>query len=589
MKAYSYQRFSSPEQRKGASIARQTEKRNAFIAKHGLTLDTSVKMIDAGVSAHRGKHRQDKHCLGAFLKRVDAGEIPVGSYLIIESLDRLTREEVGDGLELLLSITRAGINVVQLEPVEVIYKKPVQLNQLLIGIMELQRGWSESKMKSERVGDSWKRRKQKARESNAVMTGVVPFWLKREGDKIVVRAEGAKIVKRIFEMSAAGMGLTLIVKKLNAENIPTPRSVTWGDRGRWNTVSLNKLLRNESVLGIYQPRDVDCKTDGEPIEGYYPAVIDSALFYRVQKGLSARRRNGVGRSTSNTNILKGLLFYPLENRNLIHKTHTTHKAGKTYVSRLYCSPGGFDGTGKFVSFPVKPLEESLLACLEEINPADIFPVGGKKTNNMDKLRGLLAAIEIKLKRIEDKMVDGDEIDALVNAAKRLQDERKRLLKEIDGEKQKASSPKVEQYQTLLAALHGKGDNKDNRLRIRAALSQVIERIDCCFVREGQRQCAVLVIYFAGVDAVRILHIWHRPRLGGKRILPEFTKWATDYETINKKAAVVDWPSLEASMLSGISGKAWLDIETEHVARLREAKSIRIAKAVVRRRERKAKM
>jgi DNA invertase Pin-like site-specific DNA recombinase len=72
------------------------------------------------VSAFSGAHRSnfDRHALAAFLELVKAGRVPRGSYLIVESLDRLTREHIRPALTLLLNLIEAGVRVVQLLPVE---------------------------------------------------------------------------------------------------------------------------------------------------------------------------------------------------------------------------------------------------------------------------------------------------------------------------------------------------------------------------------------------------------------------------------------------------------------------------------------
>src|SRR5262245_48096950 len=53
--AYSYSRFSSAEQAKGDSLRRQEEARDAWLAKAGAKLDTSLTLRDEGVSAFSGK------------------------------------------------------------------------------------------------------------------------------------------------------------------------------------------------------------------------------------------------------------------------------------------------------------------------------------------------------------------------------------------------------------------------------------------------------------------------------------------------------------------------------------------------------
>ena len=92
--AYSYIRFSTKEQAKGHSLKRQTELREAYLSKRpDLTLDTSLTLEDLGVSAFKGAN-SDEGQLGAFIRAIESGIIPRGSYLLIESLDRLSRAKV---------------------------------------------------------------------------------------------------------------------------------------------------------------------------------------------------------------------------------------------------------------------------------------------------------------------------------------------------------------------------------------------------------------------------------------------------------------------------------------------------------------
>src|SRR5262245_41146301 len=98
--AYSYQRFSTTEQGEGDSLRRQTELRDAWIRRSGVVLDTSITLRDEGKSAFTGAHRTnpDRHALAAFLELVKTNRIPRGSFLIVESLDRLSREHIQPAL-----------------------------------------------------------------------------------------------------------------------------------------------------------------------------------------------------------------------------------------------------------------------------------------------------------------------------------------------------------------------------------------------------------------------------------------------------------------------------------------------------------
>ncbi|GAG98906.1 unnamed protein product [marine sediment metagenome] len=77
MKAYSYIRFSSPEQRKGDSMRRQIAASEQYAQQHNLTLDNTLRMTDEGLSAFHGMHRT-KGALGVFLKLVEQNKVVQG-------------------------------------------------------------------------------------------------------------------------------------------------------------------------------------------------------------------------------------------------------------------------------------------------------------------------------------------------------------------------------------------------------------------------------------------------------------------------------------------------------------------------------
>ncbi len=88
--AYSYIRFSTVEQIKGDSLRRQTTASAQYAAANGLELDTSLNAQDLGVSAFSGANFESG-ALGKFITAIDEGRVARGSYLLVESLDRLSR------------------------------------------------------------------------------------------------------------------------------------------------------------------------------------------------------------------------------------------------------------------------------------------------------------------------------------------------------------------------------------------------------------------------------------------------------------------------------------------------------------------
>jgi DNA invertase Pin-like site-specific DNA recombinase len=298
--AYSYVRFSTPEQLKGDSLRRQLEASRSFAEEHGLELDESLK--DIGLSAYHGIHRV-KGALGKFLGMVEREEIPRGSWLLVESLDRLSREEIEEALAQFLEIIRSGIVIATTSDKQVYRKGQLDLPKLVISLTIMSRAHEESAMKAGRLSAVWEEKRSHA--ATTPMTARCPEWLKLINGKFELIPERVAIVVRIFEECVGGIGKRQTVSRLDRENIPAFR----GQNG-WHESSVAKILSNESVLGIFQPhRFVNRKRVpvGDPIPGYYPAIIDEALFWRARSAVESRQNGAAGRKDrSFSNLLQGL-------------------------------------------------------------------------------------------------------------------------------------------------------------------------------------------------------------------------------------------------------------------------------------------
>jgi len=106
--AYIYIRLSSQAQAWGDGERRQHDAALRFVESHSLPVAETLQ--DIGVSAFRGDNAQTGE-LGRFLQRCESGEVPPGSVLVAESLDRLTRNRVNEALLLLLNITQRGVKI----------------------------------------------------------------------------------------------------------------------------------------------------------------------------------------------------------------------------------------------------------------------------------------------------------------------------------------------------------------------------------------------------------------------------------------------------------------------------------------------
>src|SRR5262249_4799161 len=159
-----------------------------------------------------GAHRSDKAALGQLLEVINEGKVPRGSFLVIENLDRLSREDERTALRLWLDILDAGINIVQLHPETIFRHEKSDLVDIMRAIIELSRGHSESRMKSVRTLGNWDTAIRRAREEGRTMTSRLPGWVEVVRGGLRLIPERAAVVQRIFAMARAGYGMTSIAK-----------------------------------------------------------------------------------------------------------------------------------------------------------------------------------------------------------------------------------------------------------------------------------------------------------------------------------------------------------------------------------------
>ena len=158
--AYSYLRFSTPEQAKGDSRRRQTKLAEDYARQYDLLLDKGLNFRDLGVSAFRGKNAK-RGGLRAFLDAVQHGIVPANSYLLVESLDRLSRDQILEAQALFLQIITAGVTIVTL--IDQRSYSMVSLNanptDLIISLVYMMRANEESATKSTRLRAAWAARR----------------------------------------------------------------------------------------------------------------------------------------------------------------------------------------------------------------------------------------------------------------------------------------------------------------------------------------------------------------------------------------------------------------------------------------------
>jgi DNA invertase Pin-like site-specific DNA recombinase len=494
--AFSYLRFSTPEQAKGGSVRRQRELLNRWLARHPeVQLDESLRLEDKGVSGFKGKHRTNpKYALAAFLELVHRGLVPAGSYLVVENLDRLTRENPIVAIPAVLNLIAAGIRIVQLVPDEIVYDEQMEQHHLMNMLWELARGHGESKRKSGMLGNAWEAKKKEAR-SGKPLGKMCPAWLELTPLGYRVREQAGSAIRAIFRWCVEGMGAGAIANRLTGEGYPAI-----GRKGKWIRGYVVKILHERSVFGEYQPmKDGERRMpDGDPIPNYYPAVVSEADFYAAQAA-SQSRKGRTGRPPIDTDIsnpFSGLLRCAIYECAIYRQ-----RRGNRFYLMPARSRDGEAGV-KHLAFPLEVFCDALLSQMEELKDTDLFDDPGSS----------------KVKAIEDRLKDVDRrLNVAVQAfeadpasptwsAKVTQydKEKQSLLRERKQAEAEARNPLPSLWREAVKMIA-----EDNPERLRAVLLQTIDGIYCVFAKAGYGRVAAVQVFFKG-GASRLYAIhWRR--------------------------------------------------------------------------------
>lgn len=432
-KAYSYLRMSTDLQLKGDSRRRQLKASQEYAEKHGLDLAEDAQLEDIGISAFKGANVKDG-ALGQFLKAVEAGAVEPGSFLIVESLDRLSRDKILTAQSLFLNIIQSGINLVTLMDGRLYRANEVDLGDLIMSLVIMSRAHEESLIKSQRISAAWQNKRVKA-ASGQPMTRQCPAWLKLSADRKAyeVIPERAEIIRQIFEDSAAGVGMYSIVGRLNRAAIPA-----FVGKNGWHQSYIAKVLANRSVFGEFQPsRKTDGKRipDGEPISAYYPTIVSEDLFFRANLSKSQRQKDGKGRKgLGYTNLFTNIAECAYCKARIVFENKGNGPKGGSY---LICSDAKRNLGCKATRWRYADFEASFLAFVEELDIESILTADEtaarrkEVADQLAALRGELASVGELMEKTFELLTGGGAVEFVKGKLDGLEQKQSRLRADIE--------------------------------------------------------------------------------------------------------------------------------------------------------------
>lgn len=426
-KLYSYIRFSSIKQADGSSFERQKRTAKEIAEKYGLELVTSYE--DFGVSAFKGANSKTG-ALSRFLDEIGKS-VPVGSWLCVENLDRISRQSIIEAQELFLSIIRRGITIVTGMDGKVYSKESVNANpiDLLLSVMLFARANEESQTKRNRTNSSAliKIKAHQEHPQNPAVAieeiGKNMWWVDTTSGFVLPHPVYFPILQKIIQMRRDGYSSKSILDYLD-ENYTPPQATSNKTHKKWSHVMVSRLFHNKSLIGIKT-----VKVDGVEYElkDYYPRVLSDSEYYFLKKNI-VRSAKGYGIESEKIYPLLtgiGLLRCGHCGSSMVKRKATN---GKIEQYRYGC-----DGVSKFRneclysnwSFRATPLEYAVLQLL-----ADKIWVAEDKTNPIPEITAQIDEISRKIDNLIALSAMTGATKELANQITELNSQRERLHEEI---------------------------------------------------------------------------------------------------------------------------------------------------------------
>lgn len=461
--AWCYLRWSKAEQgaRSGeAETERDSETRQlrdvqAWCRRHGLETDPSRIVVDRGRSGYAGVHLARGE-LGRFIQRVERGEIPRGSCLVVEEFDRLSRLPASQARKVIGLFTERDIRVGVVSSDQILDAKSQDNLISDVGMtLRIHLASEESAKKKTRSLSAWAAKRALV-AAGGKLTSSLPGWLliDAKGDwQFSDRAAGGL---KAVELYLSGIGTHRVAGYLNANCYSTMRGT-----GRWSGSTVREFLMNEALHGEYTPHHservlthVEVEDDlsepdadgrkrkltryrstlqraqaAETIPDYYKPLIDRATYDRVQAKLRAGFKGGGGRGEI-SNVFQGVMRCAECDGPIQQVEKRGHRYLFCYKARRLVAECTARGGGLKLEKVARPILERAALAFDFVargaSPeqaaidAEIAEKGAERDRLQRRLDGLMLADDdgVLIDQIKRLAIRVKELDTEVSAAQR---------------------------------------------------------------------------------------------------------------------------------------------------------------------------
>ena len=490
--AFSYVRFSSKKQADGASLEWQLTGTRKYCDENNLILNETLTFRDLGISSTYGANLQ--HGLGDLLQACEDGLIPRGSALVVEALDRLSRQRprvVSTLLGRLLDDYGLEVHLTGMK--KILYPESQSAAEegmdLLWVTMLAIRASEEQETKAERLKDAFARKRSSVGKGEALLEindNKLPWWViyNEETEKLESPKERAETVVQIFEWTKEGKTSPEIARLLDAKGTPT-----WRPRAnRWSPSRIRHIILSQGPEGVLEST-ARSKALGQNLrkESYYPVLVNAELATQAREKMAKNSRYGRTNSIPTPdkgerphNLLRGLLRFDGHASRYDCRRNGTSGA---WIGYYY----GYDGVARKNLGVVssKLIEPTLLAGLRELTVEMLKPevdVVNPAAATLAQAQRRLADTEKSLTQIVSAIERGGEFESLLKRLGMLEKEKVDLQeKVVVWERKVRSTQALGSGKTELVEMKSllDADLSDNtvRNRLSQAIRRVVTRID----------------------------------------------------------------------------------------------------------------